>query len=96
MRRMRMRICRLPIALDSALHERVTGATASLINLSDVREVSPDPPVVTRIGTDGVAHVSYGFKGPGRKLLVCVGTGRASVKVQFSIDRRVPVREPGS
>jgi pimeloyl-ACP methyl ester carboxylesterase len=84
----------VPIALDSALHERVIGATASLINTVDLHDVNPNPPVVTRIGSDGVAHVQYGFSGPSRKLVVCLGTARASLKVEFSIDRLVPIREP--
>jgi pimeloyl-ACP methyl ester carboxylesterase len=84
----------VPIALDSTFQERVTAASAALIDTSDVHDISPDPPIVTQVDPDGVAHIRYGFKGPGRKLLVCVGTARASLKVQFSIDRRVPLREP--
>lgn len=84
----------VPIALDSALHEKVVAATASLIHTVDVRDVNPNPPVITRIDPDGVAHVHYGFSGPGRKLFVCLGTARASLQVQFSIDRQVPIREP--
>jgi pimeloyl-ACP methyl ester carboxylesterase len=84
----------VPIALDYAMHEKVVTATASWINAVDLRDVNPDPPVVTRIDPDGVAHVQYGFRGPGRKLFVCHGTARASLLVQFSIDRQVPIREP--
>jgi hypothetical protein len=86
----------VPIGLDSAFHERVTAATASLINTVDIRDVSPDPPIVTRVDGDGVAHVSYGFKGPKKAVVVCLETGRAALKVEFTIDRQVPVREPGS
>ncbi len=84
----------VPVALDSTLREKVISATASLIDAVDVHDVSPDPPIVTRIDPDGVAHVNYGFKGPGKKLLVCLATAHASLKVEFSIDRQVPVREP--
>ena len=84
----------VPIALDSATHEKVVAATASLINAVNLRDVYPDPPVVTKIDPDGVAHVQYGFNGPTKKLLVCFGAARASLKVQFSIDRLVPIREP--
>jgi pimeloyl-ACP methyl ester carboxylesterase len=84
----------VPIGLDGAFHERVTGATAALIDTVDVHDVSPNPPVVTRIDPDGVAHVSYGFAGPGKKLLVCLGTARASLQVEFTIIRQVPLREP--
>jgi pimeloyl-ACP methyl ester carboxylesterase len=84
----------VPIALDGTLHERVASASASLIDTADVHDVKPDPPVVTRIDPNGVAHVSYGFSGPSKKVFVCLGTARASLQVQFSIDRQVPVREP--
>ena len=75
------------------MHEKVITAAASLINTADLRDVNPDPPTITKIDPDGVAHVHYGFSGPGKKLFVCLGTARASLKVQFSIDRQVPVRE---
>ena len=84
----------VPIALDGAMHEKVVAATASLINTVDIRNVNPNPPVVTRIDLDGVAHVNYGFGGPAKKLFVCLGTAHASLKVQFSIDQQVPIREP--
>jgi len=84
----------VPVALDGAMHERVVAAVASFINAVDLRDVNPDPPVVTRIDPDGVAHVQYGFGGPSKKLFVCFGTARASLQVRFSIDRQVPIREP--
>jgi len=84
----------VPIALDSAMQEKAVAATASLINTVDLRDVNPNPPVVTRIDSDGVAHVNYSFSGPGKKLFVCLGTAHASLKVQFSIDQQVPIREP--
>ncbi len=86
----------VPIALDGTFHEKVIGAVATLIDTVDVHDINPDPPIVTRIGPDGSAHINYSFKGPGKKLLVCLGTARASLKVQFSIDRQVPIREPGN
>jgi pimeloyl-ACP methyl ester carboxylesterase len=85
----------VPVALDYALHERVISATAALIEAVDIRDISPNPPAVTRIDPNGVAHVNYSFKGP-KKLLVCLANGRASLNVEFSIDQQVPVREPGS
>ena len=84
----------VPIALDYAMHEKVVAATASFIDAVDLKNVNPDPPVVARIDPDGVAHVSYGFSGPGKKLFVCLGSARASLKVEFSVDRQVPMREP--
>jgi pimeloyl-ACP methyl ester carboxylesterase len=84
----------VPVALDSTLHERVLSATALLIDTVDVRDISPNPPAVVKIDPDGVAHINYGFKGPGKKLLVCLSSAHASLKVQFSIDSQVPLREP--
>ena len=84
----------VPVALDSAIHEKVLAATASLINTVDIRIVNPNPPVVTKIDPDGVVHVHYGFSGPAKKLFLCHATARASLKVEFSIDRQVPMREP--
>jgi hypothetical protein len=84
----------VPIALDPTMHEKVVTATASWINAVDLHDVNPDPPLVTRVDPDGVAHVRYGFRGPGKKLLVCAGKAHATLKVQFSIDRQVPIREP--
>jgi len=83
----------VPVALDSAMHEKVIAASATLINAVDIRDVEPNPPVVTRIDADGVAHVQYGFRGPRKKLLVCLGSGHAALKVEFTIDQQVPVRE---
>jgi pimeloyl-ACP methyl ester carboxylesterase len=83
----------VPIALDPTLHEKVVSATASLVGTADLHDVYPDPPAVTRIDPNGVAHVSYGFNGPSKKLLVCLGTARASLKVEFTIDQQVPLRE---
>jgi pimeloyl-ACP methyl ester carboxylesterase len=84
----------IPIALDPTMHEKVVAASASWINAVDLRNVNPNPPVVTKIDPDGVAHVQYAFSGPSRRLLVCHGTAHASLKVEFTIDRQVPIREP--
>jgi pimeloyl-ACP methyl ester carboxylesterase len=86
----------VPVALDSALQEKVVAATATLINTADVKNVNPNPPMVTKIDPNGVAHVSYGFSGPGKKMFVCLGDARASLKVEFSISQQVPLREPGN
>ena len=84
----------VPIALDPAFHERVLSATAALVDMVDVHEINPNPPVVTRVEPNGLAHVNYSFRGPGKKLLVCLGTARASLKVEFMVSREVPLREP--
>jgi len=86
----------VPIALDGTLHEKVLGATASFVHAADLHDVNPDPPTVTKIDPTGLAHVQYGFSGPSRKFLVCHGTARASLQVEFSIDEQVPLREPGN
>jgi pimeloyl-ACP methyl ester carboxylesterase len=84
----------VPIALDGEMHEKVIAAVATLINTVDIRDVNPNPPVVTKIDPNGVAHVHYGFRGPSKKLFVCLGTAHASLQVKFSIDQQVPIREP--
>jgi len=84
----------VPVALDGVLHEKVVMATASFIDAVDLRDINPNPPVVTRVDPNGVAHVQYGFSGPSKKLIVCLGTAHASLKVEFSIDQQVPMREP--
>ncbi len=82
----------VPIALDTAFHERAVSATAYFIEASDIRNITP--PAVTRVDPNGVAHVRYSFEGPAKKLLVCTGTARTSLKVDFTLDRQVPLREP--
>ncbi|MGI4855046.1 MAG: esterase/lipase family protein [Janthinobacterium lividum] len=84
----------IPVALDASLHEKVTAATASLVNTVDVRDINPDPPAVTAIDGNGVIHVRYGFKGPSKKVLVCLGTAHASLRLQYAVDQQVPLREP--
>jgi pimeloyl-ACP methyl ester carboxylesterase len=84
----------VPIALDSAMHERVIKADASFVSSVGIRDVNPNPPVVTGVDSNGVAHVNYGFSGPSKKVFVCLATARASLKVEFYIDRQVPIREP--
>ena len=86
----------VPVALDGTLKEKVVSATASLIDVAGADAIAPDPPEVIRVDGSGVAHVNYGFRGPGKKLMVCVGSAHASLKVEFTIDRQVPMREPGS
>jgi pimeloyl-ACP methyl ester carboxylesterase len=84
----------VPVALNSVLHEKALAATASFFDASDLHAISPNPPAVTKVDPDGTAHVRYSFSGPGRKLFVCLGTARASLKVQFTIDQQLPQREP--
>jgi hypothetical protein len=83
----------VPVALDGTLHEKVLAASAALIDAKDVRNVNPNPPVVEQIDGSGAAHVHYGFSGPSRKLMVCLGSARASLKVTFTIDQELPMRE---
>ncbi len=82
----------VPIALDAAMHEQVLSAEAELVDADKVRE--PSPPVITKIDPSGIAHVSYSFKGEGRKFLVpgCP-TGHASIVVHFKTRSEVPERE---
>jgi hypothetical protein len=76
------------------LCNRAVAASAFLVNTVDTTNINPDPPTVTRIDPTSVAHIHYGFSGPNKKLLVCVDTARAALKVHFSINQQVPIREP--
>ena len=82
------------IALDPALHEKAIAASATWIDTVDVRNIDPNPPLVTRVDPTGVAHIQYSFTGPRKKLVVCLNTARATLKVDFSIDQQIPLREP--
>jgi hypothetical protein len=84
----------VPITLDSAMQEKVLSATASWIDAVDLHDVKPNPPAVTGIDPGGAAHVQYSFRGPSKKLFVCLGVAHASLKVEFYVDRQVPLREP--
>jgi len=84
----------VPIALDSNMHEKVLAATATFINAVELHDINPNPPVVTKVDPNGVAHVLYGFRGPGKKLFVCLGNAHTSLMVEFKVDQQVPMREP--
>jgi len=86
----------VPIALDPSVNERTISATALWTNAVDLRNVYPNPPTFTHVDPNGVAHIQYGFTGPSKKLFVCLANARASLKVQFTIIREVPIREPGN
>lgn len=86
----------IPIALNATLNERLTSATAVWVNADDMRNVYPNPPLVTHVDPNGVAHIQYSFTGPTKKFFVCLGKARASLKVQFNILSQVPLREPGN
>ena len=86
----------VPIALNASANERTVSATASWTNAVDLHEIYPNPPNVTRVDPNGVAHIQYSFKGPGKKLFVCLGNAHASLKVEFTILRQVPLREAGN
>jgi len=86
----------VPIALNASLNEKLISATASWINTADMRDVYPNPPLVTHVDPNGVAHVQYSFTGPTKKLYVCLSTAHASLRVDFNILSQVPQREPGN
>jgi pimeloyl-ACP methyl ester carboxylesterase len=82
----------VPIALDPALHEQVLSAEAEFVDKDKIRDTFP--PVVTKIDPGGIAHVSYSFKGDGRRIFVpgCPA-GHASIVVHFKIRSEVPEKE---
>jgi triacylglycerol esterase/lipase EstA (alpha/beta hydrolase family) len=81
----------VPITLDPSMHEQLLSATAELVDQDKVRDVSP--PVIKKIDPNGIAHISYSFKGRGRELLLGCPAGHASVLVHFTIRSEVPVLE---
>jgi pimeloyl-ACP methyl ester carboxylesterase len=82
----------VPIALNPAQHELITGAEAEFVDTDKIRDVTG--PAVTRIDAQGIAHVAYSFKGVGRGLGVFgCPTGHASVLVHFHIRSQVPIVE---
>jgi len=81
----------VPIALDPSLHEQVLSAEAELVDTDKIRDVSA--PAVLRLDPNGIAHISYSFKGRGRGLLLGCPAGHASVLVHFKVRSEVPVRE---
>jgi pimeloyl-ACP methyl ester carboxylesterase len=84
------------IALDTALLEKVVAASAAFVDGKDLKNVNPNPPAVTAFDPGGLAHVRYSFSGPGKRLFVCLAPARASLKVDFTINQQVPMREPQS
>ncbi len=81
----------VPIALDPSLHEQLLSAEAEIVDADKIRDVSP--PAVKKIDPGGIAHISYGFKGQGRGLLLGCPVGHASILVHFKIRSEVPVHE---
>src|SRR5208283_5289865 len=82
----------VPIALDASLHEQLLSAVAEFADAEKVRDASP--PVVTRVDPGGIAHVSYSFRGQGRRfLLPGCPAGHVSIVVHFTIRSEVPVVE---
>jgi pimeloyl-ACP methyl ester carboxylesterase len=81
----------VPIALDPTLHEQLLSAQAELVDQDKIRDISP--PVVKKIDTFGIAHVSYSFKGRGRELLLGCPAGHASILVHFTVQSEVPVAD---
>ncbi len=86
----------VPIALNASINEKLISATASWIHTADMRDVYPNPPLVTHVDNNGVAHIQYSFTGPSKLLYVCISTAHASLKVDFNILSQVPLREPGN
>lgn len=86
----------VPIALNASLNEKLISATAVWVNTEDMRNIYPNPPLVTRVDPNGVAHIQYSFTGPTKKLFVCLSSVHASLKVEFNILSQVPLREPGN
>jgi triacylglycerol esterase/lipase EstA (alpha/beta hydrolase family) len=78
--------------LDAGLHEQVLSAQAELVDREKIRDVTQ--PVVTKVDLNGVAHVSYSFRGDGRGLgILGCPTGHAAMLVHFKIHSEIPEKE---
>jgi pimeloyl-ACP methyl ester carboxylesterase len=79
----------VPVTLNPAMQEQVTGATVELVDRQKIRDVVQ--PTITRIDPNGIAHVSYSFQGEGRGLGVFgCPTGSAAIVVHFKVRSAVP------
>ena len=80
----------VPIELDASRHEQLLAAQAEYVDADKIKEIAA--PQVTRIDPNGIAHVSYAFKGKGRGLLGCPD-GHADILVHFHLRGEVSVNE---
>ena len=80
----------VPMELDSLRHEQLIAAEAEFIDTDKIKEIQP--PKVTRVDPNGIAHISYGFKGKGRGVLGCPD-GRADILVHFHLRGEASVNE---
>jgi pimeloyl-ACP methyl ester carboxylesterase len=83
------------VALDPKLQERVTKVVAALVDSSNIKDVNPNPPQVTKF-ENGIVHISYGFNGLDRSFGNCPGGGHAKVQVTFDVEQRVPLLDADS
>ena len=81
----------MTVPLDVNLREHVSGATASIAEDANIKDVNPNPPSVWRLDENGAAHVKYGFNGNDRSWGNCSGGGHAKIKVHFQITQLVPI-----
>ncbi len=78
--------------LDASLHEQVLSAEAELVDRDKIRDVTK--PSVTKVDPNGVAHISYSFRGDGRGLgIIGCPTGHATMLVHFKIHSEIPEKE---
>jgi triacylglycerol esterase/lipase EstA (alpha/beta hydrolase family) len=78
--------------LDPGLHEQVISADAELIDKEKIRDATK--PTVTKIDSNGTAHLSYSFRGDGRGLgILGCPTGRATMLVHFKIHSEIPEKD---
>jgi len=80
----------VPMELDASRHEQLVSAQAEYVDTDKIKEIAA--PQVTRIDPNGIAHVSYAFKGKGRGLLGCPD-GHADILVHFHLRGEVGVNE---
>ena len=80
----------VPMELDASRHEQLISAEAEFMDTDRIKEIQT--PKVTRVDPNGIAHLSYAFKGKGRGILGCP-EGRADILVHFHLRGEVAVNE---
>ena len=81
----------VPFVLDPQLKEELVGATAELVDGSNIQGVDPNPPQATKVGPATV-NVRYGFNGSDKDWKGdCPGGGHATLVVHPIIKAQVPI-----
>lgn len=76
--------------LNSQFRERLISAVALLEDRKNIKDVNPDPPLVTKIEGSTV-HIQFGFNGLDKQISGCPGGGHAVLTVRPTIQGHIPL-----